>query len=186
MPSLQPNPINPRVKRTNDHVLAVARTMLAELGPIELTYTALCAASGVTRQTLYRHWPTRQLLLRDIVISAPDALDPQPGTDPATEVFDFLVTLRGGMTSPFTASALMSLASYAPHDSTSAAALVAITDSRRATLNTMLSATRRQVDVAEFARLAGPVIFQCLIARTEVPDSFIRALVTDWLDLSGS
>ena len=45
----------------------------------------------------------------------------------------------------------------------------------------LLIDTWREVDASEFARLAGPVIFQCLIARLEPTDSFIQALVADWL-----
>lgn len=178
--SPDPGWINPRVQRTKAHVLAVARGLLAEIGPVELTYAALAQAAGVTRQTLYRHWPTRQALLRDVVISAPGAPPPTPGTDATTEVFTFLSTLRAGMSTPSTGSALMSLAASAPHDPTSAAALVAITDTRRDVLNTMLSNTGYHVTAAQFARLCGPVIYEALIARTEVTDAFIHALITDW------
>ncbi len=178
--SSEPAWISPRVLRTKAHVLTVARTLLAELGPVALTYTRLGEAAGVTRQTLYRHWPTRQILLRDVVISAPHAPAPVPGTDPAAEVFAFLTTLRSGMNTQSTAAALMTLASSAPHDSTSSGALIAITDARRAALNIMLSNTGQHVTAAQFARLCGPVIFQSLIARAEVTDAFIRSLIAAW------
>lgn len=173
--------LNPRVQRTKAHVLAVARDTLAEVGPAELTYTALCARSGVTRQTLYRHWPTREALLAEIVLTAADVAYPHPGTDPGTVVTEYLQSLRAGMSDPSTAAALTSLAAYASTDPASDAALGAIVADRRAALNALLSDAGRQIDASEFAKLAGPVIFQCLIARVEPIDSFIQALVADWL-----
>ncbi len=176
----QPSQLNPRVQRTKAHVLAVAREMLAEVGPAELTYTALCAESGVTRQTLYRHWPTREALLAEIVLTSADVPYPHPGTDPGTVVTEYLQSLRAGMNDPATAAALTSLAAHASTDPVSDAALRAIVADRRAALNTLLIDTGRKIDASQFARLAGPVIFQCLIARVEPADRFIEALVTDW------
>ncbi len=155
--------------------------MLGEVGPAELTYTALCANSGVTRQTLYRHWPTREALLADIVLTAADVAYPRPGTDPATVVTEYLQSLRAGMSDPSTAAALTTLAAHASTDPASDTALSAIVADRRAALNALLIDPGRKVDESEFARLAGPVIFQCIIARVEPTDHFIQALVADWL-----
>ncbi|WP_229899233.1 TetR/AcrR family transcriptional regulator, partial [Streptomyces capoamus] len=59
----RPDPSNPRVRRTRDRVLVVARELLADVGPTALTYSLLAERGKVTRQTLYRHWPTREALL---------------------------------------------------------------------------------------------------------------------------
>ncbi len=168
------------MQRTKLRVLAVARETLAEIGPAALTYTALGARSGVTRQTLYRHWPTREALLAEIVLTAADAPYPHPGTDPSTVVTEYLQSLRAGMSDPSTAAALTSLAAHASTDPASNTALGAIVADRRAALNALLIDAGREVDASDFARLAGPVIFQCLIARIEPTDSFIQMLVADW------
>lgn len=177
----KPSQLNPRVQRTKAHVLAVARATLAEVGPAALTYTALCSKSGVTRQTLYRHWPKREDLLAEIVLTAAEVAYPHPGTNPGTVVTEYLQSLRAGMSDPSTAAALTSLAAHAATDPASDTALGAIVADRRAALNALLIDAGREVDASEFARLAGPVIFQCLIARIEPIDSFIQALVADWL-----
>lgn len=177
----EPSPLNPRVRRTKSHVLAVARETLAEMGPAALTYTALGARSGVTRQTLYRHWPTREALLTEIVLTAPDVSYPHPGTDPSTVLTEYLQSLRAGMSDLSTAAALTSLAAHASTDPASNIALGAIVADRRAALNALLIDAECEVDASDFARLAGPVIFQCLIARAEPTDSFIQVLVADWL-----
>jgi hypothetical protein len=78
-------------------------------------------------------------------------------------------------------AALASLAAHASTNEASDAALAAIVADRRAALNALLLDAGREVDTSEFARLVGPVIFQCLFARVEPTDSFIRALLADWL-----
>ena len=44
-----PDLTNPQVRRTHDHVLAVARTILHEAGPRALTYSSLGDRARVTR-----------------------------------------------------------------------------------------------------------------------------------------
>src|SRR5215469_3766015 len=68
-----PDPGNPRVRRTRDRILAAARDLLADSGPAGLTYSLLAERAGVTRQTLYRHWPSRAALLVDLILEGPDA-----------------------------------------------------------------------------------------------------------------
>lgn len=64
---------NPRVRRTRARVPAVARDLLPGVGPAGLTYALPAERAGVTRQTLYRHWPTRANLLPDLLLEGPEA-----------------------------------------------------------------------------------------------------------------
>jgi|CZKT01.1.fsa_nt_gi AcrR family transcriptional regulator len=178
--------INPRVRRTKDHVLQTARRLLPELGPIAMTFTALSGASGVTRQTLYRHWPSREALLAELVLTGPDVAYPEPGTDPRRIATEFLHSLSAGMSDAPTASALMSLAAHAPRDPASAAALAAISAGRCDALNALLRPSGRHVGQAEFACLCGPVIYQRLIARADITDGMIYDIVSRWLDRNAS
>jgi AcrR family transcriptional regulator len=171
---------NPRVERTKAHVLAVARELLLEAGPLDLTYTAISNRSGVTRQTLYRHWPTREALLAQLVLTSPNVAYPQANVDPQRVITEFLVSLRGGMSDPPTAAALMTLAAQADRDPASSQALSDIATDRRLALNTLLSKTGIEVDAADFAVLCGPIIYRLLVARTPVTDEFIRWVVTGW------
>ena len=173
--------VNPRIRSTKGRVRAVARTLLAERGPIGLTYTAVAAASGVTRQTLYRHWPTRELLFAELVTTAPRAAYPAPSADASELVTGFLYSLRADLCDVPTAMCLMSLAAHAPVDPVSAAALVGVTEECRLGLNILLAATGRRVDGVEFSRLVGPVLYQCLIAQVPVTQSQIEEIVADWL-----
>ena len=66
--SSRPDLANPRVRRARARVLAVARDLLPVVGPIGLTYSLLAERAAVTRWTLYRHWPTREALLVDLIL----------------------------------------------------------------------------------------------------------------------
>ncbi|TIH37106.1 TetR/AcrR family transcriptional regulator [Subtercola vilae] len=86
--------VNPRVERTKTRVLEVAHELLDELGPAGLTYTSLASRSGVTRQTIYQHWPERDALLADVILTGPDVGYPVAGPDARIIVIDFLASLR--------------------------------------------------------------------------------------------
>jgi len=173
--------INPRVRRTKSHVLAIARDILVSSGLASLTYTLLGERSRVTRQTLYRHWPTREALLADVILTGPDVVFPTPGPDARTVMIEFLTSVRAGLSEPATASALLSVAAHAATDQGSAAALTAITEDRRRALNVLLRMTSVTVGVENYAQIVGPVITQLLIARGHVSDTLIQNTVDSWL-----
>src|ERR1700735_5854665 len=93
----RPPRAHPGVERPRRHVLAVARELLPEVGPAGLTYSLLAERAGVTRQTLYRHWPARAALLVDLILTGPDADYPQPGSDPRQVLTAWLARPRGGV-----------------------------------------------------------------------------------------
>src|SRR5690606_18685332 len=59
--------IDPRVARTRRDVLAAAREVMLEEGWERVTLARVAERSGYARTTLYRHWPQRLDLLRDLI-----------------------------------------------------------------------------------------------------------------------
>jgi AcrR family transcriptional regulator len=59
--------LDPRVVRTRDAVLGAARDVLREEGWERVTVGRVAERSGYARTTLYRHWPQRLDLLRDLI-----------------------------------------------------------------------------------------------------------------------
>ncbi|MEU6214524.1 TetR/AcrR family transcriptional regulator [Streptomyces sp. NPDC047023] len=177
---------NPRVQRTRARIMAVARELLTDVGPMALTYSLLAERSGVTRQTLYRHWPSREILLVDLVLSGEATDYPEPGADPRAVVTGFLRSLRQGMEDPSTGAALLTLAAEADGDPESANVLAIITEDRRKALNALLEPAALQVTREEFALLTGPVLFTRFISRQPVSDDAIDRIVAHWLDSGGS
>ncbi|MEU6214517.1 TetR/AcrR family transcriptional regulator [Streptomyces sp. NPDC047023] len=174
---------NPRVQRTRARVLSIARELLPKVGPMGLTYSLLAEEAHVTRQTLYRHWPTREGLLVDLVLSGAVTEYPESRQGLGIVARAFLNTFREAMQDPGTGSALISLAAQGDGDHESARALELITESRRQVFNGLLEPSVRPVTADEFARLIGPVLFKRFIARQPVTDAFLDSVVEGWLPL---
>jgi AcrR family transcriptional regulator len=59
------NPNDPRALRTREKVLEAAYELLTEIGFWNLTIEHISERSGVARSTIYRHWTTRDEILRE-------------------------------------------------------------------------------------------------------------------------
>jgi AcrR family transcriptional regulator len=171
----------PRVRRTRDRILAAARDLLAESGPAGLTYSLLAERAGVTRQTLYRHWPSRAALLVDLILDGPATDYPEPGTDVGVVATTWLASMRAGMRDPARRAAVLAVTAQADSDPDTAQALMRITADRLAALNELLASSGTQLVPEEYALLAGPVLSRIFFERGEATDEFIHAVVTQWL-----
>jgi AcrR family transcriptional regulator len=67
---------DPRVTRTRARVLHAAYQVLTEVGFERATIDLLSERSGVARSTLYRHWHSREAILRDAFAMAALGRDP--------------------------------------------------------------------------------------------------------------
>ncbi|MEU4359427.1 TetR/AcrR family transcriptional regulator [Streptomyces virginiae] len=175
---------DPRIERTRAHVLGHARELLTTRGPDAVTYTELAARARVTRQTLYRHWPSRERLFMDLLLEGPPTEYPDGSGTPQQIVAAFLRSLRAGMEAQANASALMMLAAQADHDPQSDQALNRLVTNRRDALNQLLAPFGVSVDADEYARLCGPVLFRRFISREPVTDQFIEDLAATFTSSS--
>jgi len=176
-PAVSPDP---RVERTRAHVLSHARELLSAGGPAAVTYTALAARARVTRQTLYRHWPTREALIIDLVLENAAPGLPDGSGSPEHIVGSFLRGLRAGMQDAFNATAVTALIAQADHDPTSNTVLGSVIADRRAALNRLLQPSGTCVNASQYASLCGPVLFQRFFARETTSDQLIDHLVKTW------
>src|SRR5712691_12690687 len=135
----RPDLENPRVQRTRRRILAVARELLPQVGPTGLSYSLLAERAGVTRQTLYRHWPTRAGLLVDLILTGPEAGFPEPGRDPRQVLTAWLTSLRRGLEDLASRTAVLAVTAQADYDPDCAEALVRLRDDRLAALNGLLA-----------------------------------------------
>ena len=181
MPYRTPDAANPRVQRTRDRILAAARDLLAEAGPAGLTYSLLAERAGVTRQTLYRHWPARSALLTDLILVGAAGGYPEPGEDPAAVATAWLTSLRDALRDPARRTAVLAVTAQADADPDSAQALVRLTADRLAALNDLLKPSGTQVAPEEYALLYGPVLARMFFERAEATDDFIASVVAQWL-----
>ena len=145
-----------------------------------MTYTELAKRARVTRQTLYRHWPTREALFVDLVLQQAVGALPAASGAPEQIVKGFLRNMRAGMDDPSNANALTALIAQADHDPTSHTVLNSVIADRQAALNQLLEPAGVTVDADQYARLCGPVLFQRFFARAPVTDDLIEQLVATW------
>ena len=169
------------VRRTKARVIAVARELLPETGAAGLTYSVLAERAKVTRQTLYRHWPSQEHLLAELVLTGPDVGYPSKSGDLRATVIEFLTSLRAGLAVPTTAATITALTAQADRHPTSDHALAAIAEDRRQALNALLEPTGEVLSEDDFALLCGPVLYRRFIARTPITDDFITTIVDTWL-----
>lgn len=178
----RPTPGNPRVQRTRSRVLAVARELLPQIGPAGLTYALLAEQADVTRQTLYRHWPTRAALLFDLILEGPDLGSyPEPSSDVGAIATAWLKSLRSGVSVPAVRTAALAIAAQADHDPDSARALTRIAEDRHSDFNRLLEPSGIQVGEDQFTLLYGPVLARLFLDRGEATDAFIDSVVAQWL-----
>ncbi|WP_198940603.1 TetR/AcrR family transcriptional regulator [Micromonospora sp. CB01531] len=177
----QPNPDNPRVQRTRARIVAVARELLPEVGLTGLTIALLAERAGVTRQTIYRHWPNRAAMLFDVTMQGPDVGYPEPGTDVRAVATAWLVSVRAGISVPATRTAALGMAAEADHDLDSAQTLMRIVEDRLAAINELLEPSGLQITAEQLALLYGPLFVRHFFHRAEVTDEFIDTSVTQWL-----
>jgi len=181
MPYRAPDTANPRVRRTRERILAAARALLSEVGPAGLTYSLLAERAGVTRQTLYRHWPARSALLLSLILEGADGGYPEPGSDPGPVAAGWLASLRDGINGTGRRNAVLGVAAQADSDPDSAEALGQLTEYGRDALNELLQPSGRVISGDEYALLTGPVLARIFFERRPVTDEFIGAVVAQWL-----
>ena len=175
------DPPDPRVRRTHERVVTVARQVLLEGGSRALNYSRLEKRAGVTRQTLYRHWPRLELLMAEVVTTGPVEPDLRPGSDARVVLLEFLGAMRDRFTDRTTFAAWVAVIGASGADDTAAAALSSVSEARQALLNHLLEPADLTVDRAGFARLIGPVLFGILHARDAVDNDFLAGTVDAWL-----
>jgi AcrR family transcriptional regulator len=181
MPYRAPDAANPRVQRTRDRMVAAARELLTEAGPAGLTYSVLAERAGVTRQTLYRHWPTRSGLLVDLILEGSTGDYPEPGDNPAVVAAAWLASLRDGLLDQARRAAVVAVAAQADADPDSAQALAELAADRLAALNDLLRPSGVHVTPDEYPLLYGPVLARIIFERAEATDDFIASVVAQWL-----
>jgi AcrR family transcriptional regulator len=178
--------LDPRVERTRAHVLDHARAMLAAQGPSSVTYSALAKHARVTRQTLYRHWPTIEAVFVDLVLERAvreiQALAGTVGLATTAEglLGAFLHQIEIGMEDPANAGPLMALVAQADHDAASRRALADVVVGIRDELNRLLEPVGVQITASEYHQLAGPLFFRRFFAREPVTEDFVDDVVATW------
>jgi AcrR family transcriptional regulator len=106
---------DPRVTRTRTVVLDAAATLLAERGYAGFTMDALVERTGVSKTTMYKHWPSRT----DLIAATIRAMAVDPTAPDTGDVRDDLIALTMDSLDAYTGprwSGLASVQEAATHD----------------------------------------------------------------------
>ena len=184
----QSAPTDPRVERTRLAVIDAGMAALVEQGPDGISHAAIAAAAGVSRTTLYKHWPTRAKLLLEIL----GAFDTHPPIPTCGAVRGDLVSLLDGMRASMSDATrrriFSSMLAQAQWDDD----VNEVEESLRAIplcgLEEMLDAAVGRGEIIDgvtpmdaACRLIGPLMFSALIANADVMTVDIESIVDDWL-----
>ncbi len=90
--------VDPRVARTRVAVLTAAREVLVDDGWEGVTVARVAERSGYARTTLYRHWPQRLDLLRDLIRAEASVAHSTPSGDLRADLVAELEAFRSAMT----------------------------------------------------------------------------------------
>jgi AcrR family transcriptional regulator len=177
---------DPRVIRTRSVVVDHVRALLAESGSTELTFTTVAERTGISRQTLYNHWPSIDRMIVDVVRADGDRSrgsaskgSAAPTRDAQEAISAYLARLRDDIADPARAGALLALMVQARHDERSQQALAEVIAERwgsfKLLLDGLLDGAVAPVDGELYARFAGPVFFRVFFDAATVDDEFIAA-----------
>ena len=179
--------VDPRVTRTRHAVLAAAREVLLDEGWERVTLGRVAERSGYARTTLYRHWPQRLDLLRDLIREEARLAHTTPAGDVREDLVAELEAFRLAVTSTGLGRVMIAIGQQARDD----AELADLNRSMRAegarVLDEIVVDAVAAGDLprglrsdAAVAQLVGPVLFRYLFEDHDALDHEYVVSVVDW------
>ena len=169
-----------RVVRTRTKVVDAAREIVAELGVVGLTYTALAARSGVSRPTLYQHWPTLPELLLELMHHPPDEIV-APARSPQEVLEEFVRTFQDSMADAASGGVFVSLLAQAERDPAARGQLRGLSAARLGALNDQVAPFGLVATERDLASLIGPPVFWRFVLQKPLSREDITALASSVL-----
>ena len=179
--------VDPRVTRTRHAVLTSAREVLLDEGWERVTLGRVAERSGYARTTLYRHWPQRLDLLRDLIRAEARLAHTTPTGDLRDDLVAELEAFRVAVTSTGLGRVMIAIGQQARDD----AELADLNRSMRAegarVLEEIVVEAVAAGDLprglradAAVAQLVGPVLFRYLFEDHDALDREYVVSVVDW------
>ena len=179
---------DPRVAGNRAAVQNAALQVLSSEGAAGLSVDRLAAVSGVSRSTIYRHWPDMRTLVaaafEEIMHhSGGDLIE--PGGDPSAALLDYLRDYARRLNDPTYATVLVAVIEWSWRDPQFAAAQASTFDDTRSRARTILLAGRAAgvfsslLPIEEaIEAVVTPFLYRRLVLRRIISEREIRALHT--------
>lgn len=177
---------DPRVERTRERVLEAAHRLMREGGPSAVTYSALTRESGVGRATIYRHWPSLDMLWPELIGDIARSLMFTPSGDLRTDLLNGLKLMRRHVGSSEGVVELLTMLERARHDEQTSK-LLRLTEEQNPIRQILRAAQEAGAIEADHdldravALVTGPLLQRLLFGR-RVDDAFLEAVVDSYLE----
>ena len=171
--------MDPRIQRTRSVVLSATLPLLAARGFSDFTMEGVSQATGVSKSTLYRHWPTKLSLVRNALedLNRQPAVAPKGGAARA-KVQRLLEHLVAALSDSALGACIPTLVEAAERHPEVAEFLHQYSDSRRSTLTAVL---KQGIEDGEFPKhlnpnlaslaLSGAIFYRRLMTATPLSAS---------------
>jgi AcrR family transcriptional regulator len=186
-PSLSPTTVKPldhRADRSKAAILSSTVALLSERGYGGSSVDEISRRSGIAKTTIYRHWPTRNDLLRDACSTLGTPLDIPDDADLKIALTTVLKQLGSLLNSAEWPSVLPSIIDAAERDPLVAAMYSELQDEYSSVFRDLLAAAvvqgrlPKNTDVSVLtALLVGPLFYRRWFSREEVSDRFAEQVV---------
>ncbi len=179
--------------RTRRDVLAAAREVLLEEGWERVTVSRVADRSGYARTTLYRHWPQRLDLLRDLIGEETRLVHTTPEGDLRSDLIAELEAFRVAVTSTGLGRVMIAIGQQARDDAELADLNRAMRADGARVLEEIVAAAVERGELGVrvesgvvVAQLVGPVLFGYLFEGDAGLDRGFVESVVDWFLLAAA
>lgn len=176
--------LDPRVERTRRSVLAAALEVLRGEGWDALNQERVARGAGVSRATVYRHWPNVGDLLLDALSEAELEDHTVPTGDLQRDLIDELLAFRRSMSNDQTGRIMTALIDRAEWDDDIAAIRQRLAANGTSVLLRILRTARDRGDLPStgddqllIAQLVGPLTFRRFFTGRPITKRFITDVV---------
>jgi AcrR family transcriptional regulator len=177
----------PRSRRAHQAILKATRQLLVSPGYEALTVESVATKASVSRQTVYRWWPTKAALAAEALLDvyAPDTTDgPADTGDVRRDMLDWVRDRLADLADPAALAMIRSLtAAAADRESDAVRLYEQITSPIREKIVSRLATGQRQKQIREQVNidaaanvLLGVILYQAL-ARGENPPDFADGVI---------
>ena len=179
-----------RSARVRKAVLTATLEELADAGYGGLSMGSIARRAGVHKTTVYRRWPTRELLIEDALVERSDALTPLPDTGSLREdLVRFGLSMIASISDPQYRAIIRAVAADPDGGGPLSVAARRFWEDR---LTQAQQLVQRGIDrghlppttdpIVMIEALVGPLYFRLLITRQPLEPRFVELLVDQLLD----
>jgi AcrR family transcriptional regulator len=177
-------PPNERVARSKQAVLAATYKLLSEEGLAGVSVEAVSQRSGVAKTTIYRHWPSRSVLLLDACSRMGSKPQP-PDTGSLKSDLETLTSQIAGRlpTAPWT-KVLPSIIDSAERDPKLADLQKSIHAEMRGAFRSVIERAQQKGEISSahdpseiIAAILGPLFYRRWFSREPIDEKFVRGVV---------